>query len=131
MIVILVTSMKLMQLPYETCYLSLEFNGTGNPITRMVMEKKKTPENQDKPGRKPIFAPGTALVRLQLAIPDSRMEKLRLLAAFRNVHQAVVLAELIEEGWERHHLKWMNQDLIHQSLPQSPKGQRGGEGEDP
>jgi hypothetical protein len=120
-----------MQLFHEAGYLSHEYNGTGNPITRMVMEKKRTPENQDKPGRKPIFAPGTALVRLQLAIPDSQMEKLRLLAAFRNVHQSVVLAELIEEGWEHHHLKWMNQDLIHPSLPRSPKGQRGSDGEDP
>ena len=95
------------------------------------MEKKTSPDNQDRLGRKPIFAPGTVLVRLQLAIPDSQMEKLRLLAAFRNVHQAVVLAELIEEGWDRHHLKWMNQDLIHPSLAQNRSGHRDGKGKDP
>ncbi len=100
------------------------------------MEKNKAPEHRDKPGRKPIFAQGTSLVRLQLAIPDSQMEKLRLMAAFRNVHQAVVLAELIEEGWDHHHLTWMNQNLIHPSPvhpspAQGRKGQRAGEGGDP
>ena len=95
------------------------------------MEKKTSPDNQDRPGRKPIFAPGTVLVRLQLAIPDAQMEKLRLLAAFRNVHQSVVLAELIEEGWDRHHLKWMNQNLMHPPSAQSPNGQRDGEGKYP
>ena len=84
----------------------------GNPGSRNSKTKKPTVEDQDGPGRKPIFAPGTPLVRLQVAIPEPHMEKLRLLAAFRNVHQAVVLAELIEEGWDKHHLEWMNQDLM-------------------
>ena len=88
------------------------------------MVKTLKPENMEGPGRKPIFAAGTALVRLQLAIPYPQMEKLRLLAAFRNVHQAVVLAELIEEGWENHHLTWMNQDLMHPSSAQHPGGPR-------
>ena len=74
--------------------------------------KGPPPEHPGGPGRKPIFTPGTALVRLQLAIPEAQMEKLRLLAAFRNVHQSIVLAELIEEGWEAHHRDWMNQELI-------------------
>ena len=76
------------------------------------MAKTSIPEHPDGPGRKPIFPAATVLVRFQIAIPDTQMEKLRLLAAFRNVHQAVVLAELIEEGWDRHHRSWMNQDLI-------------------
>jgi len=76
------------------------------------MAKTSKPGNPGGPGRKPIFATATALVRFQIAIPVAQMEKLRLLAAFRNVHQAVVLTELIEEGWDCHHRHWMNQDLI-------------------
>ena len=90
----------------------------GKPISKRITTHKEATENLDGPGRKPIFASGIALARLQVAIPEGHMEKLRLLAAFRNVHLALVLAELIEEGWDKHHLSWMNQDLMHpRSLP--------------
>jgi len=90
-----------------------------HPVSRRAKTQKTSIDNQAGPGRKSIFPPGMALSRLQLAIPETQMEKLRLLAAFRNIHQAVVLAELIEEGWDSHHLEWMNQDLMH-----SPSAQR-------
>jgi hypothetical protein len=86
----------------------------GKPVPTRSNKKRPPPENPAGPGRKPIFTPGTVLVRLQLAIPYAQMEKLRLLAAFRNVHPSVVLAEIIEEGWEAHHRHWMNQDLMTQ-----------------
>ena len=97
----------------------------GKPVPKRLNVNASLAQRPPGPGRKPIFAPGTVLVRLQLAIPGAQMEKLRLLAAFRNVHQSVVLAELIEEGWEGHHLHWMNQELLAPSPvlePDQPLG---------
>jgi hypothetical protein len=101
-----------------------------NPASRRAESQKTLVDNQVGPGRKSIFPSGTALSRLQFAIPETQMEKLRLLAAFRNTHQAVVLAELIDEGWDNHHLEWMNQDLIQSPLAQSQSGESGREGKD-
>jgi hypothetical protein len=99
----------------------------GKRASKRAITKITTDVDPDGPGRKPIFPSGTALARLQLAIPESQMEKLRLLAAFRNIHQALVLAELIEEGWDNHHLEWMNKDLMKSPEARGHSGESGRE----